>query len=113
MVNINKNCILDNDCDENNLCAFNENDLNNYCISGDPHDLYYGCLNNNNEHNLESIESKSNSTKYSLNDCIDFTRRQINKDNLEYNYMIYKPEKQVFVDTTTISTPMATTTKDY
>ena len=103
MVNINKNCILDNDCDENNLCAFNENDLNNYCISGDPHDLYYGCLNNNNEHNLESIESKSNSTKYSLNDCIDFTRRQINKDNLEYNYMIYKPEKQVFVDTTTIN----------
>lgn len=103
MVNINKACMLDNDCDENSLCGFNENDLNNYCISNNAHDLYYGCLSSNIDNNLESIENKSNSTKYTLDECINFSRRQINKDGLEYNYMIYKPEKMVFVDTTTIN----------
>jgi hypothetical protein len=60
MSNINKNCLTDNDCDEKSLCAFNTNDLNNYCISNNINDLYYGCINPDIENNLESIESKSN-----------------------------------------------------
>jgi hypothetical protein len=75
-----------------------ENDINK---------LYYGCLkeekNNfdNNNNNLEIIESKNNIDNHA--NCIDFGRRQLNKDGIEYNYMIYKPQKPVFVDTTTIN----------
>ena len=36
---VNKTCVSDNDCDENNICAFNEDDLNHYCISNDVNDL--------------------------------------------------------------------------
>ena len=103
MSNINKNCLTDNDCDKKSLCAFNTDDLNNYCISNNINDLYYGCINPDIENNLESIESKSNNPNYNFMDCVNFSRRQINKDNLEYNYMIFKPKKYVFVDTTTIN----------
>lgn len=103
MVNINKSCILDEDCDKGTICAFDEKDFSNYCISNNINDLYYGCINDNIENNLESIENKSNNDTFNFTDCINFSRRQINKDNLEYNYMIYKPKKNVFVDTTTIN----------
>ena len=99
MVDINKNCVSDSDCDKNKICAFNEKDLSNYCISNSINDLYYGCALEN--YDFESIENKSNNNN--LYDCINFTRRQLNKDNLEYNYMIYKPKKDVFVDTSTIN----------
>ena len=99
MVDINKNCLLDSDCDKNKICAFNEKDLNNYCISNSINDLYYGCASEN--YDFESIENKSNNND--LYECINFTRRQLNKDDLEYNYMIFKPKKDAFVDTSTIN----------
>ena len=98
-----KTCNVDNDCDESSLCAFNEKDLNNYCVNKDINELYYGCLNNNVEHNLESIETKSNSNNFTYLDCIDFSRRQINKEGIEYNYMVYKPKKDSFVDISTLN----------
>ena len=98
-----KTCNIDNDCDESSLCAFNEKDLNNYCVSKDINELYYGCLNDNVEHNLESIETKSNSNNFNYLDCIDFSRRQINKEGIEYNYMVYKPKKDSFVDISTLN----------
>jgi hypothetical protein len=36
-------------------------------------------------------------------DCINFTRKQKNKDDLSYNYMIYRPKRKIFVDLTTIN----------
>jgi len=99
----NKNCLSDNDCNENYLCAFNEDTLNHYCISSDINDLYYGCIDNNNIDKVESIESKSKIDHLNYKNCIDFSRRQVNNENIEYNYMIYKPKKNVYVDTTTIN----------
>lgn len=98
-----KKCSSDNDCDNDNLCSFNDDDYSNYCIKNDINDFYYGCINNNVYHNLESIESKSDSNNFDYNKCIDFSRRQINKDGLNFNYMIYKPKKKTFVDTSTIN----------
>lgn len=101
--NIRNLCNIDSDCDKNNLCAFDEEKLTNYCIENNINNMYYGCLANNAPHPFESIETKSNNIDFDYNNCIDFSRRQVNKDGLEYNYMIYKPKKKVFVDTTTIN----------
>lgn len=99
MNNINK-CNLDTDCENGFSCSFNENDLNNYCVSNDINNLYYGCLKNN---DLEMIETKSKDSSFDHLKCIDFARRQVNKDGIEFNYMVYRPKKNVFVDTTTIN----------
>jgi hypothetical protein len=103
MDNINKNCFSDSDCENNFMCSFNDQDLNNYCIRNDVTDLYTGCLNNNVENNFEVIETKSNDKNFNYIDCINFSRKQTNKDNLEYNYMVFKPKKEAYVDTTTIN----------
>jgi KaiC/GvpD/RAD55 family RecA-like ATPase len=101
MANTNKKtCALDNDCDNNYVCAFDEKDMTHYCINNDINEIYYGCLDKNKVKELESIESNSNSE---FKKCIDFSRRQVNKDGMEYNYMIFKPKKNVYVDTTTIN----------
>jgi hypothetical protein len=103
MDNINKKiCKSDSDCDNNYLCAFDENDLNHYCISNDKNDSYYGCLNNK-DNNFNYIESNILDDKLSYNNCINFTRKQTTKDGLHYNYMLFKPKKNLFVDTTTLN----------
>ena len=96
----NKKCNLDKDCETGYSCAFNENDLNNYCVSNNINDLYYGCSDKN---DFEIIETKSKDNTFDHLKCIDFSRKQTNQDGLEFNYMIYKPKKNVFVDTTTIN----------
>ena len=103
MVNINKkNCKVDTDCD-NNICAFDELSLNHYCINNDMNELYYGCLNINEANKVDSIDSNSELEHNNYKNCIDFSRRQINSDGLEYNYMVYKPKKKLYVDTTNIN----------
>jgi len=94
-----KMCETDNECNKNELCTFNETDLNNYCISTSIENNYIGCLDNRNI-NYESIESKIPNQTYM--DCINFTRKQTNNDNLPYNYMLFRPEIKTYVDTTTI-----------
>lgn len=98
---MNKECINDNDCGKN-ICSFNENDLNHYCIDSNVNTMYYGCLsnNNNNDNNLISTGINKNNTE--LKQCIDFSRRQLTEDGFESNFMLYRPKKKVFVDTTTI-----------
>ena len=97
-----KSCISDNDCDNNSICAFNNNDLEHYCVSNNINDLYYGCIDNS-VNNIDSVESKSTLDHINYKKCIDFTRRQINNEGLEYNYMIFKPKKYAYIDTTTIN----------
>ena len=96
-------CNTDKDCDNNNICSFNPNDLKHYCINNEIENLYQGCIKDETYiNNFEIVESKSiNSSDYMK--CIDFGRRQLNKDGIEYNYMIFKPKKSVYVDTTTIN----------
>ena len=103
MDNINKKlCKLDNECDNNELCAFNEDDLNHYCISNDKNNLYAGCLNEKDD-KINYIESNSKVDYQNPKSCIDFTRRQVNEDGFSYNYMIYKKKKDTYIDTTTIN----------
>ena len=101
----NKNiCISDNDCKDGQLCAFDDNDLKHYCVDNTTNALYHGCLNEDSINKLDnSIESKSKSDKLKINNCIDFGRRQKNQANFAYNFMIFKPQKPVFVDTTNIN----------
>jgi len=96
-------CNTDKDCDNNNICSFNPDDLKHYCINNEIEKLYMGCIKDDSYiNNFETVESKSiNSSDYMK--CIDFGRRQINKDGMEYNYMVFKPKKDVYVDTTTIN----------
>ncbi len=104
MADINKkSCSFDNDCDDNSYCAFDEKDLNHYCISNDVNDMYYGCMDSDKLGNFDSIQSNSNLENKNIKTCIDFTRKQLNSDGFEYNYMVYKPKKNVYVDTTTLN----------
>jgi len=101
MDNNKKSCLSDNDCDDNSICAFNNNEMEHYCISNNINDLYYGCIEN--IKNIDSVESKSNLDHTNYKNCIDFTRRQINSEGIEYNYMIFKPKRNAYVDTSTIN----------
>jgi hypothetical protein len=103
MENNHKICTSDNDCDNNYMCAFNENDMNHYCISNEKDKLYYGCMNFDNNTKIDSIESNSAIEKQNYKNCIDFSRRQKNSDGIYYNYMIFKPKKNVYLDMTTIN----------
>lgn len=110
MNNINKKlCTNDNDCNINELCGYeenNNNEYNNYCIENNLYKLYYGCLDdtiNYRENNFEAIESKSMDNNQTYMDCINFVRKQTNKDGIDFNYMIYRDKKKVFVDVSTIN----------
>lgn len=104
MADINKkSCSFDNDCEDGLYCAFDEKDLKHYCISSDVTDMYHGCMDNGKIGEFESIQSNSNLENKNIKTCIDFSRKQLNGDGLEYNYMIYKPKKNVYVDTTTLN----------
>ena len=97
-----KKCISDSDCDDNNICAFNNNEMGHYCVSNNINDLYYGCIDNNIK-KIDSVESKSNLDHINYKNCINFSRRQHNNEGLEYNYMVFKPKKNAYVDTSTIN----------
>jgi hypothetical protein len=104
MANINKKtCLIDNDCEDNYYCSFDEKDLKHYCVSNDVSDMYYGCMEQSKIGDFESVQSNSNLENKNIKTCIDFSRKQLNSDGLEYNYMIYKPKKNVYVDTTTLN----------
>lgn len=97
-------CKFDSDCGTNQICSFSDDDFNHYCIDNNNTTLYYGCLKDDYKNNLDnSIESKSKSDCLNMKNCIDFGRRQKSPSNAAYNFMIFKPQKQVFVDTTNIN----------
>jgi len=96
-----KICKSDLECNSNELCSFNPNDMNHYCINNSKNDLYSGCLKDKNSIN-HYIESKSKDDYLNMKKCIEFARRQKNPDGMPYNYMLFKQKKNVFVDTTNI-----------
>ena len=98
---MNKTCRNDNECPNNSYCAFDEKSMKHYCKSNNKNQLYHGCLEgdidfentiSNNSNNLENIEN-----------CINFSRRQIDKNGIHHNYMLYKKKKISYVDITTIN----------
>ncbi len=96
-------CNLDSDCGENKFCSFNSDTLSHECIPKDKKILYQGCLNTDKFNEYDRVESKSKDDQKSLDNCIEFTRRQKNKDGFYYNYMIFKNKKNSFVDVNTIN----------
>jgi hypothetical protein len=99
----NKICNTDDDCNGNNLCSFDETNMENYCIDNSIDNLYYGCFDENSNNNYESIESKIPNSHKNYIDCINFSRKQTNEDGMNYNYMIYRPKRKIFVDVSTIN----------
>ena len=101
--NINKkNCVSDSDCKDNSICAFDNNIMDHYCINNNINDLYYGCMDNNIT-KIDSVVSKSSLDHINYKNCIDFSRRQLNDEGIEYNYMVFKPRRNAYVDTSTIN----------
>ena len=98
---MNKICNFDNQCDDNELCSFNDKDLKHYCVDGMQNKLYTGCLDND-YNQFENIISNSNDDINNFKSCVDFSRRQINKDGLQHNYMLFKQKKVSYVDITSI-----------
>lgn len=98
---MNNICNFDNECTNDNLCSFNDKDLKHYCVDGKQNKLYLGCLDNDYK-NFENIVSNSENDTNSFKSCIDFSRRQVNKDGLNHNLMLFKQKKVSYVDITSI-----------
>ena len=96
-------CNLDNDCLERQFCSFNDKSLKHECIADDKKLLYMGCLNTSKYNEFDKIDSKSTEDHESMKSCIDFVRRQKNKNGFYYNYMVFKNKKNAFVDPNTIN----------
>ncbi len=96
-------CNLDNDCLEKQFCAFDDKKLKHKCIPNDKKLLYMGCLNTSKYNEFDKIKSDSKEDHKSMKSCIDFVRRQKNKNGFHYNFMVYKNKKNSFVDPNTIN----------
>ncbi len=96
-----KKCKKDNDCSNEEYCAFNENDDNHYCI---PNKIYLGCLKN-----PDSMYRflKASDKKYSenINNCIDFARK-LNNNEVIYDYLHYKPKVETPIKKKSINVDM-------
>tara|TARA_A100001015_G_C14800766_1_gene636840 strand:+ start:267 stop:809 length:543 start_codon:yes stop_codon:yes gene_type:complete len=99
---MNKICKNDNECPDNSYCAFDENKMKHYCKNNGKNQLYYGCLEDD-VNNYDSIISNDENNLENINNCINFSRRQINSNSLNHNYMLYKKKKISYVDITTIN----------
>ncbi len=97
-----KFCRDDNECPNNSFCSFDEKSMKHHCKDNNKNQLYYGCLNDDNL-NLENVVSNDSNNLENLENCINFSRRQIDKNGIYHNYMIYKKKKQSYVDITTIN----------
>ena len=91
-------CKNDKDCLKTEMCSLDEVTLKQTCVSSSPQTMYYGCASTD---SLGDPLIKTGADT-SFQECIDFTRRQLNKDGFEYNFMIYRPKTKVFVDLTNI-----------
>lgn len=95
-----KFCYNDNDCLNNEYCSFDPETITNSCIS--KKDLKLGCLNNMEQlkelGDVKMISSYDNEDQVNENSCIDFSRKQRNKEGFNYNYFIYKRKKSTPVD---------------
>lgn len=84
-------CNNDDDCLNNEYCSFEPDTLTRKCIS--KNDLKIGCVDNNYIKNIKKIDSYDKNDHISLDNCINFSRKQTTNDGLNYNYMIYKNKK--------------------
>ena len=88
----NKLCNDDKQCNNNYMCSFDEQKLNHSCQKLNQNNLYLGCLDND-YNNFEYISSNISNHHDNFKNCLDFSRKQVNKDGLNHNYLLYKKKK--------------------
>lgn len=98
----NKLCNDDKQCSNNYLCSFNEKNLNHSCEKLDQNNLYLGCLDKD-YNNFEYISSNSQEHHDSFNNCLNFSRKQTNKDGYYHNQFLYKKKKESSVDMSSLN----------
>ena len=84
----NNNCNDDNQCSNNYLCSFDEKKLNHSCKNLNQSNLYLGCMNND-FNNFDYISSNSPEHLDNFKNCMDFSRKQINKDGYYHNNFLF------------------------
>jgi hypothetical protein len=97
-----KNCISDNQCDKNYMCTFDTKNLKHYCKSSNQNKLYLGCLDNDFK-DFDHISSHSSNTLDNFQDCLDFSRKQTNKEAFNHNYLMFNKKKSSPVDLSSIN----------
>ena len=75
---MNKTCRDDNECPNNSYCSFDEKTMKHYCKSNNKNQLYHGCLEG--DVVFENIISNDSNNLENINNCINFSRRQIDKN---------------------------------
>jgi len=98
----NKLCNDDKQCSNNYMCSFDEKNLNHSCQNLNQNNLYLGCLDKD-YNNFEYISSNISFHHDNFKNCLDFSRKQVNKDGLNHNYLLYKKKKDSSVDLSSIN----------
>ena len=98
----NKLCNDDKQCSNNYMCSFNEKDLNHSCKNLNQNNLYLGCLDKDYS-NFEYISSNENIHHDTFKNCLNFSRKQVNKDGYNHNYLLYKKKKESSIDLSSIN----------
>ena len=98
----NKLCNDDNQCINNYMCSFDEKNLNHSCKNHTQNNLYLGCLDKD-LNNFEYISSNSSEHHDNFKNCLNFSRKQTNKDGYNHNYFLYKKKKDSSVDMSSIN----------
>jgi len=98
----NKLCNDDNECSDNNLCSFNEKNLNNTCKNLNQNNLYLGCLDND-FNDFEYISTNSDDNHSSFKNCLNFSRKQKNKDGYHHNNFLYRRKKESSLDMSSLN----------
>ncbi len=98
---MNKTCRDDNECPNNSYCKFDEKSMKHYCKSNSKNQLYHGCLEG--DMDFKNVVSNDHYNLENISNCINFSRRQVDNNGINHNYMLYKKKKISYVDITTIN----------
>lgn len=98
----NNNCNDDNQCSNNYLCSFDEKKLNHSCKNLNQSNLYLGCMTND-FNNFDYISSNSPEHLDNFKNCMDFSRKQINKDGYYHNNFLFNKKKETSIDMSSIN----------
>lgn len=96
-------CVNDNDCINNEYCSFDPETLTRNCIS--KKDLKVGCIER--DENYKYIESNNENDHKTLENCINFSRKQTDENNYNYNYFIYKAKKNTPINKESINVSLS------
>ena len=95
-------CYMDSDCSSAELCAFDPANITHMCTPSQPQKLYEGCLLNTSKIS-SSIETNDANHTESFQSCLNFSRKQMDMNDLHYTNFVFKPKKHSYVNTSIIN----------